>query len=133
MNDSVNDSSDLEDDLDDPEKGAARSGTLFRSVSDESQVHIDSAMQRLGQNVFEARKRALRESREAFAKRIRCSPVTLDRIERGDPGVSMGVVMRALEVMRVLDAAVAATSPNLLIAARQVMAAADNAPPGFRD
>lgn len=92
-----------------------------------------AAMKRLGSQVREARKRALHESRKAFSKRIGCSPITLDRIERGDPGVSMGIVMRALEVMRVLDATVAAASPKLLIAARQVLAAAEDAPPGFRD
>ncbi|MCZ8254677.1 MAG: helix-turn-helix transcriptional regulator [Polaromonas sp.] len=109
-----------------------RAAELFRFKGDEAQ-HIEAALKKLGQHVHDARKRALRESREVFAKRIGCSPVTLDRIERGDPGVSIGIVMKALEAMRVLDAAVAATSPNLLITARQVLAASDNAPPGFRD
>jgi DNA-binding XRE family transcriptional regulator len=122
----------IDPDIDHPAQGASGADALF-NASVVGEMHVEAAMKRLGGHVREARKRALRESREAFAKRIGCSPITLDRIERGDPGVSMGMVMRALEVMRVLDSTVAAASPNLLIAARQVLVAADDAPPGFRD
>ena len=54
---------------------------------------------RLGLLIKRARKGCLNLSREAFAERIGCSPVTLDSLEAGAPGVGIGFVMAALELI----------------------------------
>lgn len=76
---------------------------------------LDS-LKKLGANIRRARKEAFKESREVFAARIGCSALTLDKLERGEPGVSCGYLMAALHVCTVAHDVVDATSPDPLIA-----------------
>lgn len=76
-----------------------------------------ASLRQIGANIRRARKEAFKESREDFARRIGCSPMTLDRIERGDPGVAVVYLVSALHVMMVAHEVVDATSPDVLIAA----------------
>ena len=56
------------------------------------------ALRALGENLAIARVRR-RESQRAWAKRLGCSVPTLIRMERGDPGVGMGIYATALWLM----------------------------------
>jgi transcriptional regulator with XRE-family HTH domain len=53
------------------------------------------ALKTLGENLALARVRR-RESQRTWAQRLGCSVPTLIRLERGDPGVSMGLYVTAL-------------------------------------
>src|SRR6185437_10731776 len=53
------------------------------------------ALRELGQNLAVARVRR-RESQRVWAKRLGCSVPTLIRLERGDPGVGVGLYATAL-------------------------------------
>jgi len=53
------------------------------------------ALKTLGEHLAVARVRR-RESQRTWARRLGCSVPTLIRLERGDPGVSMGVYVTAL-------------------------------------
>jgi transcriptional regulator with XRE-family HTH domain len=53
------------------------------------------ALKALGENLAIARVRR-RESQRAWAKRVGCSVPTLIRMERGDPGVGVGIYATAL-------------------------------------
>ncbi len=53
------------------------------------------ALRELGQNLAIARVRR-RESQRAWARRLGCSVPTLIRLERGDPGVGVGLYATAL-------------------------------------
>lgn len=53
------------------------------------------ALKTLGENLAIARVRR-RESQRAWARRLGCSVPTLIRMERGDPGVSVGIYVTAL-------------------------------------
>jgi transcriptional regulator with XRE-family HTH domain len=53
------------------------------------------ALRSLGENLAIARVRR-HESQRAWAKRLGCSVPTLIRMERGDPGVGMGIYATAL-------------------------------------
>jgi DNA-binding XRE family transcriptional regulator len=88
---------------------------------------ITDALVEIGMHVKRARKKAFKESREAFAARIGCSPMTLDRIERGDPGVAVVYLMAALNEMAVLRDVTEAASPKVLIATLLPV----SFPPGF--
>lgn len=55
----------------------------------------EQALRGLGENLAIARVRR-RESQRAWAKRLGCSVPTLIRMERGDPGVGMGIYATAL-------------------------------------
>src|SRR5581483_8426260 len=55
----------------------------------------EQALRNLGENLAIARIRR-RESQRAWAKRLGCSVPTLIRMERGDPGVGMGIYATAL-------------------------------------
>jgi hypothetical protein len=55
----------------------------------------EQALRNLGENLAVARIRR-RESQRAWAKRLGCSVPTLIRMERGDPGVGMGIYATAL-------------------------------------
>ena len=77
---------------------------------------VDEALRQIGANIQRARKDAFRESREAFARRLGCSPVTLDRMERGEPGVAFVYILAAMQATQALGDVVAASSPKLLIA-----------------
>ena len=84
-------------------------------------------LRRLGAHIHRARKEAFKESRETFAQRLGCTPSTLDRIERGDPGVKVVYLAAALELMQSLHNVVDAASPEVLIAS--LLPA--SFPPGF--
>jgi transcriptional regulator with XRE-family HTH domain len=79
-------------------------------------AEVAEALAQIGANIQRGRKEAFRESREAFAKRIGCSPPTLDRIERGEGGVAAVHLISALQAMHALADVVKASSPGLLIA-----------------
>lgn len=53
------------------------------------------ALKTLGENLAVARVRR-RESQRTWARRLGCSVPTLIRLERGDPGVSIGIYATAL-------------------------------------
>jgi hypothetical protein len=55
----------------------------------------EQGLRALGENLAIARIRR-RESQRAWAKRLGCSVPTLIRMERGDPGVGMGIYATAL-------------------------------------
>jgi transcriptional regulator with XRE-family HTH domain len=55
----------------------------------------EQALRTLGENLAIARVRR-KESQRAWAKRLGCSVPTLIRMERGDPGVGMGIYATAL-------------------------------------
>ncbi|MEJ6002730.1 hypothetical protein [Paucibacter soli] len=80
------------------------------------QEQATASLKQIGLHIQRARKEAFRESREAFSQRLGCAPMTLDRLERGEPGVAAIYLVAALQAMQVLHDAVAATSPALLIA-----------------
>lgn len=56
------------------------------------------ALSALGENLAIARVRR-HESQRSWAKRLGCSVPTLIRLERGDPGVAMGLYATALWLM----------------------------------
>jgi len=55
-------------------------------------------LQQLGANLTVARKRR-RMSRTAMAERMMVNPKTLERLERGDPAVGIGILATALWVL----------------------------------
>jgi hypothetical protein len=55
----------------------------------------EQALRTLGENLAIARVRR-RESQRTWAKRVGCSVPTLIRMERGDPGVGVGIYATAL-------------------------------------
>ena len=55
----------------------------------------EQALRALGENLAIARVRR-RESQRTWAKRVGCSVPTLIRMERGDPGVGVGIYATAL-------------------------------------
>jgi len=59
---------------------------------------VQQALRGLGENLAIARTRR-RESQRVWAKRLGCSVPALSRMERGDPGVSMGISATALWLM----------------------------------
>lgn len=88
----------------------------MHTINPELEVSVLGALREIGANVRRARKEAFRESREVFAKRLGCAPMTLDRIENGEPGVAVVYLLAAMQAMQVLRDVTAATSPGLLIA-----------------
>lgn len=88
----------------------------MHSINPELEPTVLDSLQEIGANVRRARKEAFRESREAFARRLGCAPMTLDRIENGEPGVAAIYLLAALQAMQVLRDVTVATSPRLLIA-----------------
>ena len=56
---------------------------------------VEQALRALGENLAIARARR-RQSQRVWAQRLGVSVPTLIRLERGDPGVSLGVVATAL-------------------------------------
>jgi transcriptional regulator with XRE-family HTH domain len=55
----------------------------------------EQALRTLGENLAIARVRR-KESQRTWARRVGCSVPTLIRLERGDPGVGMGIYATAL-------------------------------------
>lgn len=88
----------------------------MEDINPNSATEVAEALVQIGTNIQRGRKEAFRESRETFAKRIGCSPPTLDRIERGEGGVAAAHLMSALQAMHALTDVVRASSPGLLIA-----------------
>lgn len=68
------------------------------------------ALRALGENLAIARVRR-RESQRAWAKRLGISVPTLIRMERGDPGVSVGIYATALWLMGRVSALPAIAAP----------------------
>jgi transcriptional regulator with XRE-family HTH domain len=69
------------------------------------------ALHTLGENLAIARVRR-RESQRAWAKRLGISVPTLIRMERGDPGVSVGIYATALWLMGRVTALPAIAAPG---------------------
>lgn len=88
----------------------------MNDINPEIAANVEESMKMLGANIQSARKKAFRESRQDFAKRLGCSPVTLDCLERGEPGVAGQWYFAAFQLMHVLHAVVDVASPELLIA-----------------
>ena len=61
-------------------------------------AEVAASLARLGENLALARVRR-KESQREWARRIGISAPTLIRMERGDPGVSMGIYATALWMM----------------------------------
>lgn len=97
--------------------GNNNDGLAATEVAPPLDATVVSALTRIGANVKRARKEAFHESRVAFARRIGCAPMTLDRIERGDFGVAAGHLLSALHHISALEDVVDKTNPGLLIAA----------------
>jgi DNA-binding XRE family transcriptional regulator len=68
------------------------------NASDALPAVVQTRLRELGQNLSIARKRR-RETVKEWAQRIGVSDPTLIRMEKGDPGVSMGVYATALWLM----------------------------------
>ena len=71
-----------------------------------------SALVRLGENLAIARVRR-RESQRVWAKRLGVSVPTLIRVERGDPGVAIGVIASALWMLGRAPALAELADPSL--------------------
>ena len=71
----------------------------------------EQALRALGENLAIARIRR-RESQRAWAKRLGCSVPTLIRMERGDPGVGMGIYATALWLIGRVGALAELASPG---------------------
>lgn len=61
-------------------------------------VPVKRALHKLGRDLSEARRRR-RITTETMAERASISRVTLRKVEKGDPGVSMGIYARVLFVL----------------------------------
>lgn len=72
---------------------------------------VASALRALGENLAIARVRR-KEPQRAWARRLGISVPTLIRMERGDPGVGMGIYATALWLMGRVQAIVAAADPG---------------------
>jgi transcriptional regulator with XRE-family HTH domain len=70
-----------------------------------------AALALLGENLAIARKRR-RESQRVWAKRLGVSVPTLIRLERGDPGVGIGIVATALWMLGRVQALAALADPE---------------------
>ena len=70
----------------------------------------DQALRALGENLAIARVRR-HESQRAWAKRLGISVPTLIRMERGDPGVGVGIYATALWLMGRVNALAALAAP----------------------
>lgn len=68
------------------------------------------ALKELGENLAIARVRR-RESQRVWAKRLGVSVPTVIRLERGDPGVAIGIVATALWIVGRLTALAAIADP----------------------
>ena len=71
---------------------------------------VTAALRQLGENLAIARIRR-QESQRAWARRIGISAPTLIRMERGDPGVAMGIYATALWLMNRASALPELASP----------------------
>lgn len=69
------------------------------------------ALRALGENLAIARIRR-RESQRTWAKRLGCSVPTLIRLERGDPGVGMGLYATALWLIGTANALPGLAAPE---------------------
>lgn len=65
-------------------------------------IPIQKSLRRLGKNINEARRRR-RIGMELMSERAGFSRITLSKIEKGDPGVSMGAYASALFVLGMSD------------------------------
>lgn len=87
----------------------------MHAINPEYQAAVNDALVKLGIHIRRTRTEAFRESRGTFAKRIGCSPVTLDRMERGEPGVAVVYILAALQASQTLGDVVDASNPKVLI------------------
>lgn len=88
----------------------------MHQVSEHLQGPAEAALREIGANIRRARKEGLRMTREKFAEMLGCSPVTLDRIERGDAGVATIYLAAALQATHVLADMAKKSDPTLFIA-----------------
>lgn len=70
-----------------------------------------NALRKLGEDLAIARSRR-RESQRVWAKRLGVSVPTLIRLERGDPGVRVGIIVTALWMIGRADALAALAAPE---------------------
>jgi len=74
---------------------------------------VQADLQAIGALIKRARRESFGESREAFAARVGCSALTLDRIEEGAGGVGFGHVMAALRLIGSSQAVIVALERNV--------------------
>ncbi len=87
-----------------------------KSVGESLPTVARSALRKLGENLAIARKRR-KEPQRVWAERIGISLPTLIRLEKGDPGVSMGAYASALWLAGRVQALGELAAPSLDIAA----------------
>lgn len=93
------------------------------------QEDTDIYLASLGKNVMDYRKIVLKETCKQFARRIGVSEPTLRNIERGDPGVSIGIWFKVFALMQTAGSVVDAAKPEQILLAS--MMNQSNPPPGF--
>ena len=78
-------------------------------------IPMQKALRRLGKNISDARRRR-RIGMELMSERAGFSRITLSKIEKGDPSVSMGSYASALFVLGMIDhlAQLAASSHDIV-------------------
>lgn len=96
-------------------EAAPQDTPMSRSIHPQLQAPVSKALASIGANIQQARKSGFRMSRQRFADVLGCTAVTLDRIERGDPGVATVYYFAALEVTRCLSRVVESTDPDALV------------------
>lgn len=72
---------------------------------------VVNSITRLGDQLRIARKRR-RMTQTEFAERLGVSRETVRRMERGDPGIAIGVILSAAWIFGLLETALAAFAPN---------------------
>lgn len=86
-----------------------------------SQDHITETVNHtlleLGKSVSIYRKQVLRKTQQEFTELLGISEPTLRKMEKGDPGVSIGTWLRAFQIMQVDKSVLSASRPEHLILA----------------
>lgn len=106
---------------------------MSRTVHPQLQTPVVNALVAIGANIQRARKSAFRMSRQRFAQALGCTAITLDRIERGDPGVAAVYYFAALEITRCLSRLVEITDPSALVVSMSPISWPDDAGGDFPD
>ncbi|WP_292803495.1 helix-turn-helix transcriptional regulator [Methylotenera sp.] len=80
-----------------------------------NQEHINSALLTLGQSLTLHRKQVLKATQQEFSLLLGISEPTLRKMEKGDDGVSIGIWLKAFQLMQVDQSVVSASRPDSLI------------------
>ena len=74
-------------------------------------IHLKKHLETLGKNLQTARKRRQMTQKE-LASRLMCSLPTIGRLESGDPGISLNILLQALWVFGMEDQITDLASPG---------------------